>query len=268
MIFRKIEHQQEFDKRGYIIIPVLDEKNSNEINKDFNFKTYGIEKPFFISIDIKNTDLRKSVQKTIKNKLETNTNITNILNYEFILYSSSFISQINEKDSGFYLHTDWSFFDQTKYSPVYTCIPLQNIAKDKNNGTMVVVPGSHKISIPYRGEGITEHYISIILTKFSHYFEYLNVPKGHAVFFNPAIVHGLLPNTVNDRNVSIFCLMCEKNAEIIYCYKAKYSFFNRVKVYKVHEIDDYWYVKTGQKNKSCLQYIKTITIPNTRLSDK
>ena len=62
--------------------------------------------------------------------------------------------------------------------------------------------------------------------------------------------------------------MCEKNVEIIYCCKAKYSFFNRAKVYKVHEIDDYWYVKTGQKNKSCLQYIKTITIPNTRLSDK
>lgn len=40
MIFRKIEHQQEFDKRGYIIIPVLDEKNSNEINKDFNFKKH------------------------------------------------------------------------------------------------------------------------------------------------------------------------------------------------------------------------------------
>lgn len=267
MIFLKQEHQLEFEKKGYIVLPVINENYIEKISKNFDFEKYGIQKPFYISIDIEDTELRKSIQKNIQLKLETYSNLQKLVNAEFMLYSCSFISQINEQDSGFYLHTDWSFFDQTKNNPVYLWMPLQDVSRNKKNGTMIVVPGSHKITIPFRGEGITEHYIEKILKKFNHYYKYLEVPKGHAVFFNPAIIHGLLPNIVSNRSISIFSLMCEKNAEIIYCHKPKYSLFNIAKVYKVKEIDDYWYVKTGVKNKDCFEFNKFVKIPNTKLSD-
>jgi len=265
MIFIDRKHQEYFDKRGYIILPYLDDIGLNKIKQKYTFSEYGIDKPFYISIEIPNTDLRKKIQKELQEDVLNYSTLSSLVPSNFKLFSTSYISQSNEIDSGFYMHTDWSFFDQTTNHPVFMWVPMQTVNKT-TNGTMVVVPGSHKISIPYRGENIIEHYIQKIADNFSAYYEYLDIPAGHAVFFNPAIIHGLQPNTSSQNNISFLSLLCERAADIIYCYRPRYNIFNYAKVYKVIEMDDYWYVKNKIKDKSCLMFLKWEKIPNTKLN--
>lgn len=266
MIFIDAKFQEFYEKHGYLILPTLDQNDIELFFKIIGTDNTKIDKPFYISIENENTNERIQLQNKLKNTLEEKYKKLGYINNNLKIFSSSYIYQNTQKESGFDLHTDWSFFDQNINNPVFIWIPLQDVSIKLNNSTMFVLPKSQKITIPYRGEGIIENYIKTLDLHFKNKLEYLDIPKGHSVFFNPGILHGLLPNKSEAINFSLLSTMCEKDAEIIYCYKPKYSLFNKVKIYKVNEIDDYYYVKMGKKNKKCLTLYKTIKMPKTKFT--
>ena len=44
------------------------------------------------------------------------------------------------------------------------------------------------------------------------------------------------------------------------------NIFNKINVYEVQEIDDYYFVKTGMKNINCLSLYKTVKKAKTKYS--
>ena len=264
MIFLDSSHQSFFNENGYIILPVLTNKTSATVIEIIERCEDKPSNPFFISIELPNTKKRIELQQKLTTILEQESKLNHLVQQHFKLFSTSFIYQKNEQKSGFNLHTDWSFFDQEINNPVFIWIPLQDVSIAENNSTMIVVPKSHKIAIPYRGEEINEDYIENIKNNFKHKFKYLEIKKGEAVFFNPSIIHGLLANNTTKHNYSLLSTMCENDAKIIYCKPPKFNFFNKINVYAVNEIDDYYYVKTGKKSINCLSLYKTLKKAKTK----
>lgn len=266
MIFLDNCHQSFFNENGFIILPVLSDKICDDFIEIIEQCDDKPNKPFFISIELKNREKRIELQQKLTDILMQKSTIFDKVKQHFKIFSTSFISQTNEKKSGFDLHTDWSFFDQVKNNPVFIWIPLQDVSVAKNDSTMIVVPKSQKLTIPYRGEGINEDYIEKIKNNFEHKFLYLELKKGDAVFFNPSVIHGLLANNTNKHNFSLLSTMCETNAKIIYCKPPKFNILNKINVYEVQEIDDYYFVKTGMKNINCLSLYKTVKKAKTKYS--
>lgn len=266
MIFSDKNNQSCYNNNGYIVLPLLTNILCDEVIEIINNGNEKPNKPFFISIELSDTEKRIKVQQKLSNIISIKSDLAKYIQHHFKIYSTSFICQTNENKSGFDLHTDWSFFDQIENNPVFIWIPLQDVSVLKNNSTMIVVPKSHKLTIPYRGEGVNEDYIEKVKQHFKHKYEYLELKKGDAVFFNPCIIHGLLPNNTNSNNYSLLSTMCEEHATIIYCKQSKYNIFNKIKVYKVDKIDDYYYVKTGAKKINCLEEYKTVKKSKTKYS--
>lgn len=263
MIFKDKEIQSFYTENGYAVIPLINENIGNCIINIISDVKEQIKSPFFISVELSPKEFRIDLQSKLSEIIKNDTDLYSYINSNFKIFSSSFIAQQAEKRSGFELHTDWSFFDQIENNPVFIWIPLQDTCINSNT-TMVIVPKSQKISIPYRGEGIIEEYINKISSEFKHKLKYLNLKKGEAVFFNPAIIHGLLPNNSNIENFSLLCTVCEEDASIIYCKQSKYNIFNSINVYKINEIDDYYYVKTGKKKINTLSLYKKVKKQKTK----
>jgi len=99
------------------------------------------------------------------------------------------------------LHQNWAFADERKCSTVSVWCPLVDSSED--NGTLQVVPGSHKKfgevrgpMIPWELEGIKDQIID-------RYLVPCNVKAGNAIILDDSIVHYSAVNKTNDLRLAI-----------------------------------------------------------------
>ena len=99
------------------------------------------------------------------------------------------------------LHQNWAFADERKVCTVSIWCPL--VDSFEENGTLQVVPGSHKRfgevrgpMIPWELEGIKNDIIS-------NYLVPLNLKAGNAVVLDDSIVHYSAINKTNDLRLAI-----------------------------------------------------------------
>lgn len=136
-------------------------------------------------------------------------------NYKVVM--NSFIVKANGPRSEFYLHTDSTGLDETKYSALSLWIPLHDITEQ--NGAMCIVPRSHKMASPYRGISIKAPFDNI----HAHVKKYLvpvTMKAGEALFFDSRIIHNSLPNLSSENRVVVTSGLFPEGAKVISCYQA------------------------------------------------
>ncbi len=99
------------------------------------------------------------------------------------------------------LHQNWAFADERKCTTVSIWCPL--VDSDERNGTLQVIPGSHKKfgevrgpMIPWPLEGIKQEIID-------QYLVPCRVRAGNAIILDDSIVHYSAINTTNDLRLAI-----------------------------------------------------------------
>lgn len=108
-------------------------------------------------------------------------------------------------------HQDVSLVTEPVESSLNGWIPLQH--SDVRNGTLQVVPGSHQLAnhdrslaAPWAFDGLHE--------LFWEYAAPLDVPAGHLVVFDTALVHCSGPNESPDLRPAVNCLFLRRGAPI------------------------------------------------------
>jgi hypothetical protein len=202
-IFIDDEHESTFSRQGYIVVPFISEETVNELLEHFhnslrrsggqmNSQDTGIGESPEITYDFtfidKNPEYKREVFHTISKTFEKP--MSGILKD----YRPIIANYIRKTPGGgeVPLHENWAFADEKKCTTVSIWCPL--VDSNATNGTLQVVPGSHKRFGEYRGPKIPWELENIQQSIIENELMPLEIPKGYCVILDDSIVHYSSPN--------------------------------------------------------------------------
>ncbi len=153
----------------------------------------------------------------------------------FMEYKSvinSFIIKVPGPQSEFTLHQDSTGLDEMKYSPLSLWIPLQDT--NMQNGTLCMVPKSHRFFHPYRGISYASpfHRFEDLLRS---YLVPLDLKAGDIVMFDNRTVHYSHLNNSNTDRVVVMSGLFPINAKIEMCYRDESRLNSPIEIYEMEE---------------------------------
>jgi len=134
--------------------------------------------------------------------------------YKAVIHS--FIAKLPGDHSGFTLHQDSSGLDELRYSPLGLWIPLQDT--DLDNGTLCVVPKTHRFFHPLRGISFTSPFADYeqVLRK---YLVPIELKAGDILAFDNRLVHYSHMNNSSEPRIVVMSGLFPSEAEIEVCYR-------------------------------------------------
>lgn len=239
------ELEKSFQKNGYVSVPFLNHDKVEELKayyfdslnhrggsiipQDEAFNTETKITYDFTFID-KNVEYKKAVFNKITQVFESY--VDNYLKgYKPII--ANFIRK-EENDGEVPLHQNWAFVDETKCASVSIWCPL--VDSNADNGTLSVVPGTHKRYGKVRGPMIRSELEDIKVDIIANHMLPLETKAGEAVILDDSIVHYSAPNKTDGLRLAIQLILIPEEMESIHYHMDLSKDRNKVEVLKVdHE---------------------------------
>jgi len=187
-IFKDLEHQEFYDKNGYIVVDMLSEAEMTKIKEDFsklkpsdNFvsSANSINKNnyhcTFLDTD---KDYKKEVARVIAENFDKKLE-KYLVDYK-ILTANFYVKQPNK--GNFEIHQNWPTLEKLDETSLTIWAPLHDTFK--KNGTIHVVPGSHKLF---------------------DYIETVHTPGFFKNYEKELIENDLIPLELKEGQAVIFC---------------------------------------------------------------
>lgn len=227
-VFNDIEHQKEFDKKGYVKIQLFNQEEIQALNDFYRslkpndrFNTQEKNVKYHFSFLDTNKEYKNMVFDQLSAKFQPKMDVI-LQNYEPLVIN--FV----QKEPGMGevpIHQNWNFVDETKYVSLSIWCPLVNVAEV--NGTLEVIEGTHNIfrnilrspSIPWFFNGYEKHLIK-------NYCKPIEVKTGEVLFFDDSIIHYSKPNngTYNRLVIQVIAKPKEVQAKHYYMNKKLLGF--------------------------------------------
>lgn len=241
--------ENQFRKDGYVKVPFINEAEITKLKQLF-FDTLpqsggqitsgetGVEKANFITYDFtfidKNPEYKRMVFKIIADYFKPHMNRL-LDQYRPII--ANYIRK--QSDTGEVpLHENWAFADEKKCTTVSIWCPL--VDSTIENGTLQVVPGSHKRFGEHRGPMIPWELENIKHEIIKNHLVPLETKAGDCVILDDSIVHYSAINNTNDLRLAIQ-LICVPNEFPSIHYYMDYQ--NNPKEIQMIEVGDDFYME-------------------------
>lgn len=207
VVFKDASLQEQFEKDGYVIVDFYNEQEIQEATdlyyrihpkdeKGFYPATYSFDKRFRDEMD---KGLKEIGSRSINNYLT-----------DIKVVCASYIVKNSGPDSGMSIHQDMSLVDESKYTGINIWVPLIDLSV--TNGTLFILPGSHRIFPTYRGSSIRE-FFSDVMDEMIDYLHPVFVKAGQAVIFDQSIIHYSPPNYSDEIRIVTNTYFCHKDTE-------------------------------------------------------
>lgn len=112
------------------------------------------------------------------------------------------------------LHQNWAFADEHKCATVSIWCPL--VDSNQANGTLEVVPGSHKRFGEVRGPMIKSELVAIQNEIIEKFMKPIEMKAGNAVILDDSIVHYSSPNQTDGLRLAIQLILIPKEENSIH----------------------------------------------------
>jgi hypothetical protein len=247
-MFLNAHQQEQFDRDGYITIDLLNAEQVAQLRKTYfelekvrggMRKEYDVqfEEQKEITYDFTFIDSNIEYKKVVFDRItEVFLPLVNQYLKDFQPIIANFIHKSTDKGE-VPLHQNWAFVDEWKYTSVSIWCPL--VDSNEANGTLQVVPGSHKRFAPVRGplipwelEGLKEDIIKDFMVP-------MNIKAGQAVILDDSIVHYSAPNRTDGLRLAIQLIMIPPGVSSIHYYMENEG---QQPVVKVFEVDKDFYM--------------------------
>lgn len=229
--------QKEFDKNGYVIVDLLlkDEANAllclyNELEgakgtANTNKNTYELS---FFDKDI---ERKKHKFNTVYQYMKPY--IDKVLDH----YTPIMVNLFNkEHGTGEVpVHQNWTFVDEQRYTSVSVWCPLQNVSRA--NGTVEIVPGTHKVISDYRGPSIPWVFDHLNDIMKANYMKPLELSFGQVAILDDSIIHYSGVNNTFENRKAVQFIMKPDEVPTIHCYKEN----NDTDIINIIEVDEEYF---------------------------
>ncbi len=235
---------RKLETNGFVIIDLLSKVDVDYLNKlcdqylqnsqtDFVSSSHILSKE---DSDFINAELHKNLQEKFK-----------LLFPELQLLGGTLATKVKGK-SNLEAHQDWTIVDEAKFNSYNLWIPL--VDTNLENGTLGLIPGSHKWNNDLRGFEIPNNYGKYTKDFLQIGFE-PSINAGQAILYNHKLIHYSRPNKTNEnRNVAIVGVKDkEADLQISFCLDEK-----NMETYSMKESDFYQF--DANKIKSNNQFIE------------
>lgn len=240
--FKNPQQQAQFEEKGCVIHQLMTDAEVVYLRELFNQLNPKVEIPFYASIDSPDGEYRKRVNDEIK-QIFSPDRLSQLLNGYKPFYGN-FIVKNAHKDSGIYLHADWSIMKEDGIEPIIVWTPL--VDTDSQNGAICVVEGSHKVTNKVRGPGVVENYTALYPYLEEKYLKQVPLKAGHSVFFHGRLIHSSFPNLTNQARPAIILALLHEQSETVFYHREKNMPVNKAEVYAIDE-DFFLSYKNGQR---------------------
>jgi ectoine hydroxylase-related dioxygenase (phytanoyl-CoA dioxygenase family) len=216
-LFKDKKHQSYFEKEGYLILPLL-EKNEVDELKAFYASLNVVDNNrfgFHVSMDglekEQNIKVREKLWGMILPKLDQY-----LENYK--PFVASYVVKESNPKGVVPAHQDWSFVDREDlgYSSITCWTTLVDTYLD--NGCMGVIKGSHKLMQNHRPSPspqtpvpLSDHMFSIF-----PYLTTLDMKAGEVLFFDNRTFHASPPNTTTEVRLAAGVGVTQKDAQLVH----------------------------------------------------
>lgn len=203
--------QEEFDQKGYAVVPFLNEQQINEMyhfyqNENKRFATYNPDYAEFSVLDAEIENRKKIFKKVTSMFLPVASSI--LFNCRPLI--ANYVCK--EPQKGLVpVHQNWAVVDESKYASVSIWCPL--IDTDKRNGTLAFVDGSHKYFRGPRGSYANRSFLLVDELIMKDYLTYVEMKAGNAIILDDSIVHYSSPNYSDNIRLAIQLIMIPAEAQ-------------------------------------------------------
>jgi hypothetical protein len=115
------------------------------------------------------------------------------------------------------VHQDWTYVDEQMHRSLAVWIPLQDVTLD--NGPLCMVPGSHRIEVPFRGPGIRDAFEDLHSDILERYHEVVEMQVGEVMVWDHGMVHFSLPNRSPEPRIAATVILVPQGAEVCHFWK-------------------------------------------------
>ena len=214
-IFKNVEHQNLFDKQGFIVLPFLNPQEIDELNKIFDQLHPNIESSGFFSGSYSSdfTYKKKASDEIVRN---FNRSYEDLF-IDYTPFGAAFLFKVPGANSELAAHQDWTIVDEKKYVALNCWIPLCDISLE--NGPLMILPGSHFKNLNVLRAPTLPFFFSGEDKMVVDELEPMLVKAGTAVILNQSVIHYSLPNLGNTVRKAITAGVKSKDAQMYFHYK-------------------------------------------------
>ncbi len=217
-LFAQQEHQDYFQKNGYIKLPALEAEDIQQL-VDFLFQS-GIKKEndygFYVGMDHEDKKLVMAMMEKVEQVA-----MPKVAKYlhDYQLITASYVIKDPNPKGVVPPHQDWTFVeDESRHCSVTCWIAL--VDTDMHNGCMGVIKGSNNFfnsvrpsPSPQVPSPLSKHMFSLF-----PYFQLLPMKAGEALIFDNRTFHASPPNITNIPRLAVGLSFTQKNAELRHYY--------------------------------------------------
>ncbi len=211
-IFIDAEIQRKFDEDGFVKIPLLSEKQVDELAQ--MRVEYFPEKGsvFFSSSYLDDFNLKTEISNKIVQTISEN-----LSNYfrNYRLIGAAYLIKGCGKHSEMPMHQDWTIVDEQKFYAANVWIPLTDTNED--NGTLELMKGSHKWNEALRAPTLPMSFVGLE-EKIKPKLTLVPAKKGEVIVLNQATIHYSKPNNTDEIRPAITCGLISQKAPLKFHY--------------------------------------------------
>lgn len=234
-IFKNPEHQQAFERQGFLVLPILTQEEVQHFDRLFDELHPQLPEAGFHSGSY-SSDMayKKKVSEEIKRVYHRA--------YEEIFqnytpFGGAFLFKMPSPDSDLFIHQDWSVVDENKHVALNIWTPLCDITME--NGPLMVLPGSHYDAFPVLRAPTMRYFFDYDYESAIRQMEPMLVKAGTAVILNQSLVHYSPPNRSGKIRKAITAGLKTKDAQMIFYYKENQRTDNQIEKF---EMDDDFFI--------------------------
>lgn len=214
-IFKSQEHQDIFDRQGFIILPFLTNDEVKTLDKFFDETHPNVVDNGFVSGSYSSDfDYKKNASDKI---VEVFTRAYEKYFTNYTPFGGAFLYKTPGNQSALAAHQDWTIVNEDTDVALNCWVPLCDVTAD--NGPIMILPGSqyskHKAlrapTLPFFFSGNDDVVIEQL--------EPMLVPAGTAVILNQSVIHYSPANTSNHIRKAITAGVKSAGAQMYFHYK-------------------------------------------------
>jgi hypothetical protein len=215
VVFKAQEHQELFDRQGFIVLPFLDAQEIAHLNAYFD-QTHPelVENGFVSGSYSSDYDYKKKASDEIVAVFERAYD-QYFVDYE--PFGAAFLYKTPGSQSALAAHQDWTIVNEESDVALNCWVPLCDITPD--NGPIMILPGSQYSKHPVLRAPTLPFFFSgnddVILQE----LEPILVSAGTAVILNQSVIHYSPANTSSDIRKAITAGVKSAGAQMHFHYK-------------------------------------------------
>ena len=269
-VFRNPEQQAEFDRKGYVVMPLLSLGQVDQLVSGYDSiaeSLGGASRPEDYNDTYAEFSIIHSRPEFRRQAFDLITSVLGPEAQKVLVDYRPLIANFVNKLPGTGVvptHQNLSVVDESQYASVSVWVALVDCVLD--NGAMSLLEGSHRSLRSRRGMwayqafgGIEQGIIDELLTR-------VEVPAGHAVILDDALVHYSPPNQTDHRRLAIQLVMAPQEVKTLWHQQIGTNVDGLdVQVWEIDErfFFEFWH---GDGDDRYGQKVDRITVPSVSLA--